>query len=90
MSNYPYQSDGGGNCSQCQKACPEHGVTFCGTCHHHKGECDMGGCFEASKSIVNVFRTDGSHAETREACSDCAAIMVARNGMQFPSTITAL
>lgn len=31
-------------CPECLKPCPEHGITFCATCHKHPGECDCGHC----------------------------------------------
>ena len=31
-------------CAECTKPCPEHGITFCATCHKHPGECNIGDC----------------------------------------------
>ncbi len=49
-------------CTECTKPCPEHGVTFCSTCHKHPGECGFGDCQKKA-----THRLDFG-AEVRQFC----------------------
>lgn len=54
-------------CKECLILCPEHGNTYCLTCHVHPGECDCGGCEQPGRnSFVRV--ADGNVIERRMFC----------------------
>lgn len=54
-------------CKECLTPCPEHGQTYCSTCHDHAGECSCGGCSEpATSRFARVVR--GIVIERRAFC----------------------
>lgn len=56
-------------CAKCTKPCPEHGITFCVTCHKHDGECSIGDCVEPA-AVKFAFKSLGGYrvAEVRAMC----------------------
>lgn len=52
-------------CTKCLKPCPDHGITFCATCHTHEGECSFGDCED--ETAFRLVWTEGA-GEVRNFC----------------------
>jgi hypothetical protein len=56
-------------CNECLKACPDHGMTCCATCHKHPGDCDMGDCETPATTRWANLGTGGQVMEVRPFCT---------------------
>jgi hypothetical protein len=55
-------------CTECLSPCPEHGITYCATCHKHPGECDFGDCQSKATHRLLCKSPNGDLAEIRPLC----------------------